>query len=301
MLQYITQAINSSKAVPGRVVPDNVIDTIERFSERYGTNLGLGMSALVLLFLWIPLIVVTFMSFADSVHFFPPNELTLEWYRDFISDPRAREATMTSIRVSVIAVPVSVLFATLAAYGIERYSFRGKALLMLLLVLPIIVPLVVTGAALMQFLHTIGIGSGFWSVVIAHIVRCVPFATLAILPSFYMFDNSLEEASLDLGANELQTFVRVTLPNVLPGLIAGTLLSFAISFNEFTYTLFNQDTQTTTLPIYIWNEISHGVTPIINVISVLLIGVALFAVALAVGATSTERIITRGRSGTTDE
>jgi spermidine/putrescine transport system permease protein len=269
------------------------VGAIERWTEANAKRIMQILLVAVVLFLWVPLFVVSIMSFSDSgILAFPPDELTVDWYRAVLTDSTAREATMTSIRVSLIAVPSSVVLSTLAAYGLTQYEFRAKSAFNLLLILPIVVPLVVTAAALLTFLNDIGIGSGFTSVVIAHIVRATPFAALVIIPSFLNFDQSLEEASKDLGATELQTFVYVTLPNVLPGIIAGTMLAFAISFNEFVYTLFVRDTATQTLPIYIWNEIQFGASPEVNVISVLFILVSLLAVVLAIVFTRVERLVT---------
>ncbi|MFC4540346.1 ABC transporter permease [Halosolutus amylolyticus] len=271
----------------------NAAAYVERAVERHAKRMAQVALLAIMLFLWVPLLIVTIMSFSDSgVLAFPPDRFTLDWYHTFFGDSTARDATITSVKVSLVSVPIAVILSTLAAYGLTNYKFRGKDGFNLLLILPIIVPLVVTAAALFTFLNTVGIGSGFTSVVIAHIVRAVPFAAIVIIPSFLSLDKSLEEASMDLGASRVQTFIRVTLPNVLPGIIAGTLLAFAISFNEFVYTLFVRDTATQTLPIYIWNEIQFGASPEVNVISVLFIVISLIAVIFAVVFTRVERLIT---------
>lgn len=296
MLSILQQYVERFERLRGGTGLTNVYDIFQRQIERRGKRFGHTIIFLFLFFLWFPLFIVTLYSFADSILGFPPELFTLDWYFTFFNTGRAIDATITSFMISGIAVPVAVLFSIFGAYAIERYTFRGRGLFALLLILPIIVPLVVTGTALMLWLSYIGLGSGFWSVVIAHIVRCIPFATLVILPSFITFDKQLEEVSLDLGANEVQTFYKVTIPNVLPGIVAGFFLAFAISFNEFVYTLFTRDTPTETLPIFIWNEIFHQATPLINVISVLFILIAIIAVALGVAVTSVERIATRGRT-----
>lgn len=265
----------------------------ERYVEYYAGSLGRGLIVLFLLFLWLPIFIVALMSLAPGVLSFPPSSLTLDWYVHYINNDQAISATMTSLKTAFIATPIAVALATIAAYGLERYAFRGKKPVQLLILLPIIVPLVVAGAGLMLFFYQIGLGKSYLSVIIAHVVRCIPFATLVILPAFMTFDSSMEEASLDLGANEFQTFFRVTLPHVYPGILAGAFLAFAMSFNEFIYTYFVRDARTEMLPIYIWNQISHGATPEINVISVLFIAMAILAVILAVLATNVERVATR--------
>lgn len=270
-------------------------DLIERYVERYAGSVGRVLIVLFMGFLWLPIFTVSLMSFAPGVLSFPPETLTTDWYVHYVTNDQAISATLTSLQISLIATPISVVLATLGAYGLERYVFRGKKPVQLLILLPIIVPLVVAGAGLMLFFSQLGLGRSYTSVVIAHVVRCIPFATLVILPAFMTFDSSMEEASLDLSANEIQTFFRVTLPNVYPGILAGGFLAFAISFNEFIYTYFIRDTGTETLPIYIWNQISHGATPEINVISVLFIVIAVLSVILAVLATNIERVATRER------
>ncbi|MFB9808810.1 ABC transporter permease [Haladaptatus pallidirubidus] len=179
------------------------------------------------------------------------------------------------------------------AYAVDRFVFPGKDILQLLATLPIVVPLVVTGIAMVLFFGAINFQQGYWSIVIAHVVRTIPFATLVILPTFLTFDRQLEEASKDLGANELETFRQITLPSVFPGIIAGGLLAFTLSFNEFVYTYFVKDSSTTTLPIYIWNQIRYNVTPEVNVISVVFLLLAVSLVLIAVSLTRVELLTRR--------
>ncbi|WP_254663165.1 ABC transporter permease [Haladaptatus sp. W1] len=248
----------------------------------------------VFLFLWLPIGVLVFMSFAKGgVLAFPPKELTLQWYTTFLNNQAAISAIMTTLKISVVASLISVVLATLIAYAVDRFVFPGKNVLQLLATLPIVVPLIVTGIAMVLFFGAINFQQGYWSIVVAHIVRTIPFATLVILPTFLTFDRQLEEASKDLGANELQTFRQVTLPSVLPGIIAGGLLAFTLSFNEFVYTYFVKDSSTTTLPIYIWNQIRYNVTPQVNVISVVFLLLAVSLVLIAVSLTRVELLTRR--------
>ncbi|WP_241964283.1 ABC transporter permease [Halorubrum sp. 48-1-W] len=131
------------------------------------------------------------------------------------------------------------------------------------------------------------------AVVIAHVIRTIPFATLVILPTFLSFDRGLEEASKDLGADEFETFRQVTLPNVFPGVVAGGLLAFTLSFNEFVYTYFVKGSGDPTLPVFIWNQIRYNVTPEVNVISVVFLAVAVSTVLAAVSVTRVELIAQR--------
>ena len=248
----------------------------------------------VLAFLWLPIGVLVFMSFADGgVLSFPPDELTLRWYGVFLENEAARGAIVTTLTISVPSTIVTVTLATMIAYAVDRYGFRGRRMLQLLSTLPIVVPLVVTGVALVLFVDgTLGLPD-YPAVVLAHVIRTIPFATLVILPTFVRFDRRLEEASKDLGADELATFKQVTLPNVVPGIIAGGLLAFTLSFNEFVYTYFVKGSGDPTLPVYIWNQIRYNVTPEVNVISVVFLAVAVTLVLVAVSLTRVDLLTSR--------
>lgn len=271
----------------------------ERFVHGHAARMARAVIALVFAFLWLPIGVLVFMSFAEGgVLSFPPQGLTLDWYVRFLNNDTAIASIVTTLKVSVVATAVTVTFSTLIAYAVDRFVFPGKRGLQLLFTLPIVVPLVVTGVALVLFFGAFRSFLGvvfpsYWAVVIAHVIRTVPFATLVILPTFLSFDEGLEEASKDLGADELRTFTQVTLPNVFPGIVAGGLLAFTLSFNEFVFTYFVKGSGTTTLPVYIWNQIRYNVTPEVNVISVVFLLVAVSLVLVAVSLTRVELLAKR--------
>ncbi|WP_331234184.1 ABC transporter permease [Natronorarus salvus] len=268
--------------------------SFERFVDSYGKKVGQAAMWIILLLLWIPIGIVTLMSFApDRALAFPPDGVTLYWYSTFLRNDSAITAVLMSVQISLIATLITVVLATALAYGIAKYDFPGKELLQIVVTLPIIVPLVVVGVALVLFFGTIGIGTGFWSVVIAHVIRTIPFAALIIIPTMLRFDERLEEAAKDLGADELDAFINVRLPNTLPGIVAGGLLAFTISFNEFVYTYFVRDTQTETLPVYLWNQIRFEATPEVNVISVVFLFVAVLMILIAMALTNVRRITMR--------
>ncbi|MDG5820743.1 ABC transporter permease [Natronococcus sp. A-GB7] len=272
---------------------NTIIRPLERFLEDHGKQVGLLVLIPLFLFLWLPIIVVALMSFSDSVLTFPPENLTLEFYHIFVENSQARSAIFTSLQVSAVATPIAVALAIMYSYAFAKYDFPGKGVITVLIALPLIVPLIVVGIALTLLFGMLGGSGSYWEVVIAHIVRILPFAALIILPSFLSFDTTLEEASKDLGANSITTFRRVTLPNILPGVVAGGLLAFTISFNEFVYTYFVRGTGMETLPVYLWGRIEHTMTPEINVISIVFLAVAVLMVALAVIITDVERITIR--------
>ncbi|MFB6125344.1 MAG: ABC transporter permease [Halanaeroarchaeum sp.] len=274
-----------------------VPSALERVVENHGRRLAGLVTLLVFVFLWVPIAVLVFMSFAaGGVLSFPPSELTLKWYGTFLHNDAAIDALLTTVKVSVPTTLLTVTIATLIAYGVDRFEFRGKGALQLLATLPIVVPLIVTGVAIELFygvLRPLVVVDGYVGVVVAQVIRTIPFATLVIIPTFLSFDRSLEEASKDLGADELETFLQVTLPNVFPAIVAGGLLAFTLSFNEFVFTYFVKDSATTTLPIYIWNQIRYNVTPEVNVISVVFLAVAITLVLVAVSLTRIETVARR--------
>ncbi|WP_224448825.1 ABC transporter permease [Haloprofundus salilacus] len=273
---------------------DGALLPVERFLQQHGERLAQVVTVAVFAFLWLPIGVLVVMSFAaGGVLSFPPQELTLRWYGVFLSNDTAIQAIGLTLRISVVATLVTVTLSTLIAYTVDRFAFRGRSLIQLLATLPIVVPLVVTGVALVLFFGTVDLGSSYWEIVVAHVVRTIPFATLVIIPTFLTFDRGLEEASKDLGADELQTFLQVTLPNVFPGILAGGLLAFTISFNEFVFTYFVKGSGQSTLPVYIWDQIRYNVTPEVNVISVVFLLVAVSMVLVAVSLTRVDLIARR--------
>jgi spermidine/putrescine transport system permease protein len=273
------------------------VAAVERLVQNHGGALARLAMVAVFAFLWVPIVVLVFMSFADGgVLSFPPEQLTLRWYGVFLDNDTAIDAIITTLQVSIPTTFITVVLSTLIAYAVDRYVFPGRTVLQLLATLPIVVPLVVTGIALVLFFGLIRpliVLNGYPAVVVAHVIRTIPFATLVIIPTFLTFDRQLEEASKDLGADELQTFRQVTLPNVFPGIVAGGLLAFTLSFNEFVFTYFVKDSATTTLPVYIWNQIRYNVTPEVNVISVVFLLVAVTLVLVAVSLTRVD-LLARG-------
>lgn len=263
-----------------------VARVVERACQAHAGRAAGAVTVLVLAFLWVPIGVLVFMSFAEGgVLSFPPDELTLKWYRSFLRNDAALGSIVTTLTISIPATVVTVVLSTMIAYAVDRYAFPGRGSLQLLATLPIIVPLVVTGIAMVLFFNGTLKLPNYLSVVAAHVIRTIPFATLVILPTFLTFDRGLEEASKDLGADELRTFWQVTLPNIFPGIVAGGLLAFTLSFNEFVYTYFVKGSSDPTLPVYIWNQIRYHVTPEVNVISVVFLVVAVSMVLVAVSVT----------------
>ncbi len=240
-----------------------------------GRRLLLVYAALVYGFLFLPILLVMVTSVnPDGRATFPPPGVTDRWYRDLVSDDQMLEAFRTSLTVGAIVALVATVLGLLAAWGLSRYTFRFKRGVRALFYLPMLVPGVVGGISLVIWFNRIGLASGFWTIVIAHVVHALPYTLTLILTSFYGFDRRLEEASRDLGAGEWSTFRRVTLPLVMPGVIGGALLAFTLSFDEFVLTFFVAGGGVQTLPLVIFSRIRFELSPVINAAAAVVIAVS---------------------------
>jgi spermidine/putrescine transport system permease protein len=242
---------------------------------------------LVYVFLYAPIAVVVLLSFTERrVPTFPMEGFTLKWYAKLIP-PEYNEqiisALIQSLQIGIISALGAGIVGTLVSLGLVRSDFETKwldsQLLNTLFLSPIVVPWVVTGIAMLTLYNLIGIGGTFISIIIGHILITIPFVVIVVSSRLYGFDRSLEEAAKNLGASELRTFYEVTLPLILPGVVAGMLFAFTISFDNFTQTFFWISTGTKTLPVVIYSMIRAGLSPTINAIGTVIV---LFSLILAV-------------------
>jgi len=248
------------------------------------------LAGVLLVLMWLPMVTLIILSVsADGLLAFPPRSLTVDWYMEIFTDPQAHKAIGNTLRIGLVATPISISVATLAVIGVDRYSFRGKPWVLLLAIAKLLVPGIVGAIAVFQAAETIGI-SGYPVVVFVHVIATLPFSTLVMMETFSNFDESLEAAAMDLGANELRTFRTVTIPNMITGIIATSLLTFTFSFNEFIFTYFVRDSGSVTLPVYLWNNIVYGLDPSLNAISVIFLVVATSFLLLAVAISSVRKV-----------
>ena len=238
-------------------------------------------SALFFLYLMLPIAVVVAFSFNH-----PKGRFNYTW-RGFTWDnwlhwkavPGIQGAIVLSLEIALIASIVATGLGTLIALALVRYGFRGRSTTNLIIFLPLSTPEIVLGASLATlFLHSTSYGLtipfGFWTILIAHIMFCISFAVVTVKARLIGFDRHLEEAAMDLGADELTTFWKVTLPLIAPAILAALLLCFAISVDDFVVTYFNAGNRVT-FPIFVWGAARVATPPQINVI-----GTAIFAVAV---------------------
>ncbi len=219
-------------------------------------NRTLQVYAIVfLIVLYLPVLFIPLFSFNDSIYVrFPMQGLTFHWYADLWTRDTVWAALKNSLTVGLWVSVISTCLGVVAARAITRYQMPGQNAIVTFAMLPLIVPGVIFGVALLVLVSRLGIPLSLYTVGFGHLIICLPFAIATLLPRFEGFDRSMEEASADLGENGWWTFWRVTFPMVAPGIVASLLLTFTISFDEFIMTFFLSGTDTT-LPIYIWTQL----------------------------------------------
>ena len=239
---------------------------------------------LVYVFLYAPILIVIILSFSSkNVPSFPLNDPTLKWYSEVLKDERLISALYESIQLGIISAIVSGIVGILAAFGMVRGDFKSRFLdpkiLNTLFLAPLAVPWVVSGIAVLILYSLLNIQGTYISLVLGHVLITIPFVVIVVSSQLSDFDKSMEEAAQNLGATPLRTFYEVTLPIISPGVIAGMLFAFTISFDNFTQTFFWVGGNTETLPIVIYSRIRFGIDPTINAIGTIVVLISL-AVAL---------------------
>ena len=235
-------------------------------------------SLLFFAYLLLPIGIVIAFSFNNPTGRFNYVWQGFTWnnWRYWDGVPGIRGALVLSLEIALIASLVATALGTAIALALVRYGFRGRAVTNLLIFLPLSTPEIVLGASLLTlFLNMSFVTFGFWTILIAHVMFCISFAVVTVKARLVGFDRHLEEAAMDLGANEWRTFQKVTLPLIAPAILAALLLCFAISIDDFVVTYFNAG-QSVTFPLFVWGSARVGAPPQVNVI-----GTAIFVVALA--------------------
>lgn len=229
------------------------------------------LSVLMFFYMYLPILVLTFYSFNDSAYSATWQGFTLKWYERLFRDSRILTSLQNSLIVAFCAVGISAVLGTLMAVGLARYRFPGKSLYRGVSYLPLIVPDIAIAVATLIFLAVIGTPLSLWTVVAAHVVFCLAYVAINVSSRISLLDPHLEEAALDLGATPFQAFMQVLLPELMPAIIAGCLISFVLSMDDFLIASFTAGTGATTLPMEIFSRIRTGVKPDINALSVMLI------------------------------
>jgi spermidine/putrescine transport system permease protein len=229
-------------------------------------------TALVYLFLFLPILTVILMSFnASKYSIFPPPDYTLRWYAEAAQDPNVWQSIKNSLLISVFASLGATAIGTLAAMGFVRNRFMLREVLNVLFLSPMIIPEIITGIALLSFATVLNIRGGVPLIIIGHILIGLPFVMTVVSARLHGFDASLEEAAMDLGANEVMTFRRVTMPLIMPGIAGGALLAFTISFDNFMMTYLLAGTGVMTVPVQIYSMVRFEINPKVHALSAVIV------------------------------
>jgi putative spermidine/putrescine transport system permease protein len=243
-------------------------------------NVGLGLAVVpILAFLVAPLIVPLLMSISDTPYIvFPPEGFTLRWYGKVLASEEARTAFFFSLWLGLIVTALALAIGTPCAMALVRHRFPGRGLILALVLSPLVVPLLVIGVALLQFFSAMGSRATFLHLVVSHTVICLPYVVRTVSASLVVADRNLEEAAMVLGADPWTAFRRVTWYQIRPGLLAGAIFAFIVSFDDYPVSMWLADALHFPLPLYLYVAIERFFDPSIAAISSLMILFALLLV-----------------------
>jgi spermidine/putrescine transport system permease protein len=257
----------------------------KRVGFRWPQGMGLvnalcgGWSAVVLVFFYAPIVFLIVFSFNDSKLNVVWQGFTLRWYRELWHDTRLIAGLQNSLVVAGWATAIAIVVGTASAWLLHRFRYRGVRAISTVAYLPMVVPEIIMGISLLVFFRSIDMRLGHTTVIIAHATFCFPFVMAAVQARLAGLDPALEEAALDLGATPLEAFWHVILPYLMPAIVSGGLMAFALSMDELIVTFFVKSAGSATLPVEIFGRVRKGLDPMINALSTLFI---LFTVVLLI-------------------
>lgn len=231
------------------------------------------VSCVILFFLLLPIILLIISAFNASAYFnFPPEKLTLAWFRKILDSREYQSALRVSTTLALSAVAIALLTGIPAAFALNRYDFKGKALLQGIFLSPLLLPSIVWAIALVQFYAILRATGTFWGLVLAHSVILIPYVIRVVMSSLTFVDVDLESAARSLGASPLRTFFQITLPLIIPGVIVSAAFGFMISFTDVIIAVFVAGTRNITFPVRIYSELrSEGLDPLAVAVSAVVI------------------------------
>lgn len=221
---------------------------------------------LIFAFLYIPIIVIVIYSFNASKSNAVWTGFTFDWYTKLINDDDVLSAIQNSLIVAFFSTALSSIIGTIGAVGLHKYKFKGKGVVNLLLYIPIVIPEIIMGISLLVYFSMFQMNFGIFTLVLAHTTFCMPFVLINVKARLAGFDSSIEEAAMDLGANEFTVFRTITLPIIFPAVISGAMLAFALSLDDVIINFFVGGPESTTLPIKIFSMLRFGLSGEINAI-----------------------------------
>jgi spermidine/putrescine transport system permease protein len=264
--------------------------TISRKLRR--DNIGLSLkafTAIVLLVLYLPVVVLVIFSFNDNlVTTLPLRGFTLEWYHRAFSNSELLTAAFNSLYVGVAATILTLIIGTAAAFALDRAEFPGKTIFRRLVVLPLVLPGIITGISMLNLFRVLGFNLSLTTVILGHATALISVVVTQVYARLLRLNRRIEEASSDLGANRLQTFCYVTLPNIRSALVGSALICFTLSFDEIPVTFFLTG-RDNTLPMYIYSTLRKGITPEINAIGTVIILFSLLLIIISISLLRAQR------------
>lgn len=233
----------------------------------------------MLVFLYLPIAVLIVFSFNTSKRNIVFQGFTLEWYGKIFQNTRLIEALQNTLLVALFSTLISVVVGTVGAYGLSKYRFRGKQAIDALMYIPVVIPEIILGIALLSIFSIVKMPLGLLTLIIAHATFCIPFVVFTVRARLNGFDPSIEEAAMDLGANRMKTFFEIVLPSIMPGVISGAMLSLTLSMDDVIISFFTTGPQSMTLPMQIYSMVRSGISPDVNALFTLIL---LFTIAVVI-------------------
>lgn len=242
------------------------------------TNLLVAYSLAIIAFLYLPIMLLAIYSFNSSRINAVWTGFTFDWYLSLFRNTRVLEALVNSLVIAAVTTVISTVLGTMAAISLSRYKFKYKNTINGLLYMPMLIPEIVMGLSLLVMFSQLDIALGKQTLIISHITFCISFVIVTVSARLEGMRTDLEEAAQDLYATPLQTFRYVTLPLAMPGIVAGALMAFTLSIDDFVISFFVAGPNSTTLPLYIYAMVKRGISPEINALSTLMMTVTIILV-----------------------
>lgn len=226
---------------------------------------------LVFIFLYLPIIILVIYSFNTSKMNIIFEGFTLSWYKSLFTNKDLLEAFFNTMIIAIVSTSVSTIIGTIGAVGLNKYKFIGKNFINRLIYIPIVIPEIVLGIALLSVYSLMKLNLGMFSLILSHIAFSIPFVIVSVRANLSSTTKTYEEAAYDLGASNFQTFFKVTLPTIKPGVISGATLAFTLSLDDVVISYFTAGPGSNTLPLKIYSMIKTGITPDVNALSSLML------------------------------
>lgn len=230
---------------------------------------------LIFVLMYVPIVVVVIFSFNESKLPVAFTGFSLKWYQQLFANEDMLEALVNSLVLGVLSCALSAVIGTLGAVGLSRIHWKTKGAMEYISILPLMIPEIILGMVLMAFFYMLGLPFGMLTLLIGHTVFCVPYILMEVKARLVGMDPALEEAARDLGAGEFRTFWDITLPLIMPAVISGSLLAFAMSMDDVVISIFVNGPRLSTLPIKVYTQLKTGVTPEINALCTVMLAVTL--------------------------